>query len=155
MSKSNFWRKWFILGLWASVHHWGKLRQERMAGAKAEATEEHCLLACSHGFLRLLSNVTQDHQPTDGATAIGCPLPTWSINKKKNAVTSFPIGLSDRGIFLTKAPSSQTSLCQVDKNKSKSTRTRKGIPIQLQRESCGKDHLHLPISISAAYSRCP
>ena len=71
MSKSNFRRKGLILGLQASVHHWGKSRQEHNAGTETEAMEQHCLLACSHGLLGLLSYGTQDHQPTGSATAVG------------------------------------------------------------------------------------
>lgn len=41
------------------LHHWGVHGRNLEAGTKAEAIEEWCLLACSHGLLKLLSHISQ------------------------------------------------------------------------------------------------
>ena len=64
----------------------GKLRQELKqgrnleAGADVEATGNAACWLAPHGFLILLSNRIQDHQPGDGPTHDGLGPPT--ITKK-------------------------------------------------------------------------
>jgi hypothetical protein len=60
--------KHMIRATWFVVLHPGRLGQSTEAGIPAQAMEECCLLAYSHGLLSLLPNSTQNHQSKSGTT---------------------------------------------------------------------------------------
>ena len=70
------------LTLSTTAHHGGSQGRNLEAGTEAGALEEHCLLACSHGLLSLLSCSAQDHPLRGGPSHSRLGLPCQSFIKK-------------------------------------------------------------------------
>lgn len=57
-------------------------KQDMEAGTEAEATEEHCLLACSPWLAQIVYYATQDYFPTGDTIHSGLGAPTSVINQE-------------------------------------------------------------------------